>query len=121
PAGRREAHGIDEDRLVQAVVNLLANAVRFTPAGGRGAAPGVDPAPACGVQAGGTGRGTPAAAPPHIIGSDRQAHAGKGGTGLGLSIVRGLVQAHAGRVTVESYEGKGSRFTVLLPREAPRR
>ena len=56
-----------------------------------------------------------------IFDSYRQAHAGKGGTGLGLSIVRGLVQAHAGRVTVESYEGKGSRFTVLLPREAPRR
>jgi signal transduction histidine kinase len=36
---------------------------------------------------------------------------------LGLSIVRGLVQAHGGRVTVESHEGKGSRFSVLLPRE----
>jgi len=39
-----------------------------------------------------------------------------GGTGLGLAIVRGVAEAHGGRVTVESREGKGSRFTVLLPR-----
>ena len=35
-----------------------------------------------------------------------------------LAVVRGIVQAHHGRVTVESHEGKGSRFTVLLPRAA---
>ena len=68
-----------------------------------------------------TGLGIPAAELPHIFEHYRQAHPGRGGTGLGLSIVRGLVQAHGGRVTVESHEGKGSRFTVLLPREAPAR
>jgi signal transduction histidine kinase len=44
-----------------------------------------------------------------------QAHRGRGGTGLGLAIVQGVAQAHGGRVTAESHEGKGSRFTVLLP------
>jgi two-component system, NarL family, sensor histidine kinase BarA len=111
----------DEDRLVQVVVNLLANAVRFTPAGGRVIVRVVDAGPECEVQVEDTGLGIPAAELPHIFDSYRQAHVGKGGTGLGLSIVRGLVKAHAGRVTVESHEGKGSRFTVLLPREAPTR
>ena len=108
----------DEDRLVQVVVNLLANAIRFTPAGGRVVARVVDAGPECEVQVEDTGLGIPAAELPHIFDTYRQAHLGKGGTGLGLSIVRGLVQAHGGRVTVESHEGKGSRFSVLLPREA---
>ena len=63
------------------------------------------------------GAGIPAAELPHIFDTYRQAHLNRGGTGLGLSIVRSLVQAHGGRVTVESREGKGSRFSVLLPRE----
>ena len=109
----------DEDRLVQVVVNLLANAIRFTPAGGRVVVRVVDAGSECEVQVEDTGLGIPASELPHIFESYRQAHLGKGGTGLGLSIVRGLVQAHRGRVTVESQEGKGSRFTVLLPREAP--
>jgi two-component system, NtrC family, sensor histidine kinase GlrK len=107
----------DEDRLVQVVVNLLANAIRFTPAGGRVVARVVDAGHECEVQVEDTGLGIPAAELPHIFETYRQAHLGKGGTGLGLSIVRGLVQAHGGRVTVESQEGKGSRFSVLLPRE----
>jgi len=109
----------DEDRLVQVVVNLLANAIRFTPAGGRVVARVVDAGDECEVQVEDTGLGIPAAELPHIFETYRQAHLGKGGTGLGLSIVRGLVQAHGGRVTVESHEGKGSRFSVLLPRQAP--
>jgi signal transduction histidine kinase len=107
----------DEDRLVQVVVNLLANAIRFTPAGGRVVARVVDAGDECEVQVEDTGLGIPAAELPHIFDTYRQAHLGKGGTGLGLSIVRGLVQAHGGHVTVESHEGKGSRFSVLLPRQ----
>ncbi len=116
--GRRFTISGDEDRLVQVVVNLLANAIRFTPAGGRVVARVVDAGDECEVQVEDTGLGIPASELPHIFDTYRQAHLGKGGTGLGLSIVRGLVQAHGGRVTVESHEGKGSRFSVLLPREA---
>jgi signal transduction histidine kinase len=107
----------DEDRLVQVVVNLLANAVRFTPVGGRVTIRLVDAGPECEIQVEDTGVGIPAAELPHVFESYRQAHRGQGGTGLGLAIVRGLVHAHGGRVTAESHEGKGSRFTVLLPRD----
>ncbi|HEV8615338.1 MAG TPA: HAMP domain-containing sensor histidine kinase [Methylomirabilota bacterium] len=106
----------DEERLLQVVVNLVANAIRFTPAGGRVIVRLVDAGPEIELQVEDTGAGIPAAALPHIFESYRQAHRDRGGTGLGLAIVRGVVQAHGGRVTVESHEGKGSRFTVLLPR-----
>jgi signal transduction histidine kinase len=107
----------DEDRLVQIAVNLVANAVRFTPTGGHVVLRTVDAGPECELQVEDTGIGIPAAELPHVFETYRQAHAGRGGTGLGLAIVRALVLAHGGRVTVESHEGKGSRFTVLLPRE----
>jgi signal transduction histidine kinase len=107
----------DEDRLVQVVVNLLANAIRFTPVGGRVTVRLVDAGLECEIQVEDTGVGIPLAELPHVFESYRQAHPGKGGTGLGLAIVRGLVLAHGGRVTAESQEGKGSRFTVLLPRD----
>jgi signal transduction histidine kinase len=107
----------DEERLVQVVVNLVANAVRFTPTGGQVVLRTIDAGPECELQVEDTGIGIPAAELPHVFETYRQAHAGRGGTGLGLAIVRALVLAHGGRVTVESHEGKGSRFTVLLPRE----
>ena len=64
-----------------------------------------------------TGIGIPAAALPHIFDAWQQAHQQRDGTGLGLAIVRGIVEAHGGRVTVESQEGKGTRFSVLVPRQ----
>jgi len=106
----------DDDRLVQVVVNLVANAIRFTP---RGRSVTVRLIPAGGeieIQVEDTGIGIPAAALPQIFESYQQAHRDRGGTGLGLAIVRAIVLAHGGRVTAESQEGKGSRFTVLLPR-----
>jgi signal transduction histidine kinase len=106
----------DEDRLMQVVVNLVANAVRFTPRGGRVVVRLVDAATEVEIQVEDTGRGIPAPALPYIFEWYRQAHQDPGGTGLGLAIARSTVEAHHGRITVESQEGKGSRFTVLLPR-----
>ena len=106
----------DEDRLMQVVVNLAANAIRFTSRGGRVIVRVVDAGPEVEVQVEDTGRGIPAPALPYIFEWYRQAHQDPGGTGLGLAIVRSAVEAHGGRITVESQEGKGSRFTVLLPR-----
>ena len=98
------------------VVNLGANAIRFTPRGGHVVVRLIDTGPELELQVEDTGVGIPADALPHIFDPYRQAHRERGGTGLGLAIVRGIVDAHGGRVTAESREGKGSRFTVLLPR-----
>jgi signal transduction histidine kinase len=106
----------DVERLHQVVVNLGANAIRFTQPGGRVVTRVIDAGPEFEVQVEDTGVGIPADALPHIFDAYRQAHRQRGGTGLGLAIVRGIAEAHGGRVTVESREGKGSRFTVLLPR-----
>jgi len=114
--GAAFAYRGDADRLLQVVVNLGANAVRFTPRGGRVVVRLVDAGAELELQVEDTGVGIPASELPHIFDSYRQAHHDRGGTGLGLAIVRGVAHAHGGRVTVESHEGKGSRFTVLLPR-----
>jgi len=106
----------DEERLYQLVVNLAANAIRFTPRGGRVTVRVIDAATEFELQVEDTGVGIPAEALPSIFDPYRQAHRDRGGTGLGLAIVKGVASAHGGRVTAESREGKGSRFTVLLPR-----
>lgn len=117
--GHRFTYVGDEDRLVQVVINLVANAIRFTARGGRIVVRLVDAGSELELAVEDTGAGIPERDLPHIFDSYRQAHTGRGGTGLGLAIVRGVVEAHGGRVTVESQEGKGSRFTVLLPRRLP--
>jgi signal transduction histidine kinase len=111
----------DEDRIVQVVVNLVGNSLRFTPPGGRVAVRVRHTDSEFEIQVEDTGIGIPAAFLPVVFDRFRQAHSGKGGTGLGLAIVKSLVEAHDGRVTVESQEGKGSRFTVSLPRGQERR
>jgi signal transduction histidine kinase len=106
----------DEERLHQLVINLGANAIRFTPRGGSVVVRAIDASSELELQVEDTGVGIPADALPNIFDPYRQAHRDRGGTGLGLAIVQGVAKAHGGRVTAESREGKGSRFTVLLPR-----
>jgi len=109
----------DAERLHQIVVNLLANAVRFTPAGGRVSVSSGLEAAEVAVRVADTGVGIPADLLPKIFDPYEQAHRGRGGSGVGLMVVRGLVEAHGGRVWVESVEGHGSRFTFTLPVGAP--
>jgi signal transduction histidine kinase len=119
--GSQFAYLGDEERLYQLVVNLGANAIRFTPRGGHVVVRIIDASPEeFELQVEDTGVGIPADALPSIFDPYRQAHQDRGGTGLGLAIVQGVATAHGGRVTAESREGKGSRFTVLLPRSSAR-
>ena len=106
----------DEERLAEVVVNLTTNALRFTPKGGevRVRLSASDREVLVAVED--TGVGIPSEALPGIFERYRQVRRDRGGSGLGLAIVRGVVDAHGGRVAVESSEGKGTCFTVALPR-----
>jgi signal transduction histidine kinase len=118
-SGVRQIQG-DPSRLQQILWNLVANAIKFTPAEGRmsvavnNAAGGVE------LSVCDTGIGIEADFLPHVFERFRQADSSAtrahGGVGLGLAIVRHLVDLHGGRISAES-EGRdrGSRFIVWLP------
>ena len=108
---------VDASRIVQVLGNLLSNALKFTPDGGR-ITLGITWRPGSVVfSVTDTGPGVPAADQPQVF--DRYWHsrrtANKRGTGLGLSIAKGIVQAHGGRIWVESPPGKGSTFSFTVP------
>ncbi|MBV7243130.1 HAMP domain-containing histidine kinase [Streptomyces sp. MW-W600-10] len=136
--GPEPALRADPVRLRQAVGNLVSNAVRHTPEGGRvtlsayasdasdayaGGDEGDDGGKACDgtvvIEVRDTGSGIPAEDLPHVF--DRFWRAEKsrsrrtGGSGLGLAIVRKLVEAHGGTVEATSTEGEGSTFALRLP------
>jgi two-component system, OmpR family, sensor kinase len=112
----------DRDQLQQLLLNLVDNAIKYTPAGGAIVlslrAEGDDAL----LEVRDSGPGIPAADLPHIF--DRFYRVDKarsrriGGAGLGLSIVRGIAVSHGGGVEVESAPGAGTTFRVRLPRGA---
>jgi two-component system, OmpR family, phosphate regulon sensor histidine kinase PhoR len=109
----------DEDRLGQVLVNLLHNAVKFSPDGGR-IVVGVREDPGeIRVWVSDPGIGVPRADLARIFERfykvDRARVRGRGGTGLGLSIARHVVESHGGRIWAESEEGSGSTFIFVIP------
>jgi signal transduction histidine kinase len=108
----------DIDRLVQVVINLLSNAVKFTAAGGVEVRV-LRAADALRVEVRDSGKGISAADLERIFEPFRQASDtmpdGPRGTGLGLPISREIVQAHGGRMGVESEVGEGSTFWFTIP------
>lgn len=110
----------DPDRLQQVVWNLVANAVKFTPRGGRVQTELRRDDSHAEIVVSDTGRGIGAEFLPHLFERFRQADSGstrdQGGLGLGLAIVRELVESHGGSVQAASGgPGTGATFTVRLP------
>lgn len=107
----------DGERIVQVLSNLIGNACKFTGAGGRVTVSAHTLPNAVQITVRDTGRGISVDAIPHIF--DRFWYARQGAaqrsTGLGLAIARGIVEAHEGRIWVESTVGEGSAFHFTLP------
>jgi two-component system, OmpR family, phosphate regulon sensor histidine kinase PhoR len=110
----------DEVRLEQALSNLVDNAVKYTPDGGAVTVSGQVREDLVALSVTDTGIGIPSEHLPRIFERfyrvDRSRSRALGGTGLGLSIVKHIATSHGGRVEVQSTEGRGSSFTLVLPR-----
>jgi PAS domain S-box-containing protein len=110
----------DRDRVVQALGNLIGNALKFTPAGGR-VVVSVEAAPetVC-ISVADTGSGIAPEQVPRLFDRYWQANrADRRGVGLGLSIVKGIADAHGGDVRVKTAPGEGTVFTLVLPAAPP--
>jgi PAS domain S-box-containing protein len=107
----------DADRLLQAIGNLISNALKFTPPGGEICLGARAEGDAVRIFVSDSGPGIPEEDVPHIF--DRfwtaQRNSRKRGTGMGLAIVRGIVGAHSGSVWVERNALGGATFNLRLP------
>ena len=110
----------DEGMVRQVLVNLLENALKFTPDGGRIGVGAVAGDEFVEVRVKDTGAGIPPEHLPHVFERFYKVDRARrdGGTGLGLAIVKHIVQVHGGDVSVESREGAGSTFAFTLSRAA---
>jgi PAS domain S-box-containing protein len=110
----------DRDRIVQVLINLIGNAVKFTPKGGRARLNVHQRNEELVISVSDTGVGIPKKELPKIFErfyrAEQQREEVKG-TGLGLSIVHKIVTRHGGRIEAESDIGRGATFTVFLPLE----
>jgi len=107
---------MDRDRILQALTNLIDNALRFTARGGSVTLGGVECDGRVALSVSDTGEGIAPDAVDRLFDRFWQTEgAGKGVAGLGLTIVRGIVEAHEGEVQVESEQGVGTTFVLLLP------
>jgi signal transduction histidine kinase len=109
----------DGDRLVQVVTNLISNAIKYTPSGGKVTVKTQVRRNGVELVVEDTGQGIPASELPRIFERFYQIDKARGpqrGTGLGLAIVQEIVQAHGGTIMVASEgENRGSTFTLWLP------
>ena len=110
----------DRDRLKQVLLNLVGNAIQYTPQGGAVMLSLAKAGDQARIIIRDTGPGIPAADLPHIFerfyrAEKSRTRSGVSGFGLGLSISKWIIERHAGHIQVESKEGKGTTFAIWLP------
>ncbi|HBY95427.1 MAG: HAMP domain-containing histidine kinase [Ardenticatenaceae bacterium] len=109
---------VDPERMAQVLGNLVSNALRHTPAGGRITLTAEPRGENVLLRVRDSGRGIPEEDLPHIwerFYRGDKARSQEGSSGLGLAIARSLVEAHKGTISVESHPGQGATFTIALP------
>ena len=115
---------LDRERIRQLLLNLLTNAIKYTPRGGRVSIDCVREADRVVVEVADTGIGIAAGDLPHVFDRFWRADAARSrtgqrpGTGLGLAICEWIAEAHGGSIAVTSRRGEGTTFTVTLPARA---
>jgi heavy metal sensor kinase len=110
----------DQDLLRRLVVNLLDNAIRYTPSGGKVSAALEASGPEVRLAIADTGCGIAPESAPHIFDRFYRADKGRsredGGFGLGLAIVKWIAESHHGAIDLATQPGAGTTFTITLPR-----
>ncbi len=112
----------DRDRMIQVFSNLVGNAIKFTPEGGRIVVTASTEPGAVVFRVKDTGPGIPPEHLPRLFQRYFQVEpTSRNGVGLGLSIVKAIIDAHGGALAVESAPGQGTTFSLILPFEPPPR
>ncbi len=107
---------VDRDRVLQLFVNLLGNAIKFTPKGGSVTLAALHDGDAVRFEVRDTGVGISPEQMPHIFDRNYQARrTDRQGAGLGLAIAHSITAAHDGKISADSEPGKGTTFHVTLP------
>lgn len=113
----------DKDRVEQVLLNILTNAIKYTPEGGRIRIRAVSNRTHVAISVRDNGIGIPKEDQPHLFERfyrvEKSRTTGAGGTGLGLAIAKELVEAHGGKIRLSSAVGEGTELTVILPIRSP--
>jgi len=119
--GEKEIVKADKDKISQVIINLLSNAIKYTPQGGTVEVRVTGFHDVTEIVVKDTGEGILQDDLPHIFErfyrADQSRNRMTGGAGIGLTITKAIVEAHKGKIQVQSKVNQGTEFTILLPKQ----